>query len=83
MLARLALGRDFCDWSDPDAISRLRIMDPACGTGTLLMAALHVIKQRAHEAEAAMDPARLHRWLVEDVLGGLDVNRTGYPACGL
>ena len=49
------------------------------------MAALHVIKQRAHEAEAAMDPARLHRWLVEDVLGGLDVNRTAIQlaACNL
>ena len=37
MLARLALHRDFVDWSDPEAVARLRIIDPACGTGTLLM----------------------------------------------
>ncbi len=55
MLARLALDTDFCDWSDPDAVSCLRIMDPACGTGTLLMAALNVIKERVAEAG---DPVR-------------------------
>ena len=47
MLARLALSEDFVDWSDPEAIARLRIMDPACGTGTLLMAAMQTIKARA------------------------------------
>ena len=110
MLARLALGPDFCDWSDPDAVSRLRIMDPACGTGTLLMAALHVIKQRVAEvggdgkgregsdsrdgeglsggAGSDNEPADsdgLHRTLVENVLCGLDVNRTAVQlaACNL
>ena len=47
MLARLALPLDFVDWSDPEAVGRLRIMDPACGTGTLLMAAMQTIKARA------------------------------------
>ncbi len=47
MLARLALSEDFADWSDPEAVARLRIMDPACGTGTLLMAAMQTIKARA------------------------------------
>ena len=110
MLGRLALGPDFCDWSDPNAVSRLRIMDPACGTGTLLMAALHVIKQRVAEAreggkgregrdgsdanakdrgagsdEESADPDTLHRTLVENVLCGLDVNRTAVQlaACNL
>ena len=104
MLARLALGPDFCDWSDRDAVTRLRIMDPACGTGTLLMAALHVIKRRveeagaggghngeAHSDAAARDSAgqrdsdKLHRLLVENVLCGLDVNRTAVQlaACNL
>lgn len=96
MLARLALDRDFCDWSDLGAVSRLRIMDPACGTGTLLMAALHVIKNRvgeaglgqtppgAHETSGA-DESELHRMLVEDVLCGLDVNRIAIQlaACNL
>ena len=43
MLARLARTDDFTDWSDPEAVRGLRIMDPACGTGTLLMAALQAI----------------------------------------
>ncbi len=76
MLARLALDEEFVDWSDPDQIARLRIMDPACGTGTLLMAALHVIKDRAQEHQTLEpdDISSLHRTLVEDVLCGLDIN---------
>ena len=99
MLARLALDKAFVDWSDPDTVSGLRIMDPACGTGTLLMGALHVIKQRVKEAGGAdgtasdgeptgrnsEDPTWLHRVLVENVLCGLDVNRHGIQlaACNL
>ena len=93
MLARLALGPDFRDWSDAEEVSRLRIMDPACGTGTLLMAALHVIKNRVEEARGAgdddgvgqNDSDDLHRLLVENVLCGLDVNRTAVQlaACNL
>ena len=80
MLARLALSEDFADWSDPEAIARLRIMDPACGTGTLLMAAMQTIKARARVSRATGTPpppeqSVLHRRLVEDVLCGLDINR--------
>ena len=42
LLARLALPLDFIDWSDPEEIIKLKICDPACGTGTLLMAAAQV-----------------------------------------
>ena len=85
MLARLALSEDFADWSDPEAVARLRIMDPACGTGTLLMAAMQTIKARMGGASAAGDPAALHRRLVEDVLCGLDINRHAIQlaACNL
>ena len=55
MLARLALSADFTDWSDPEAVAGLRIMDPACGTGTLLMAALQTVKARAR---VSRDPNR-------------------------
>ena len=75
MLARLALTDDFTDWSDLDAVRGLRIMDPACGTGTLLMAALQAIKaQAARAGTAAQDDPDLHRDIVENVLCGLDIN---------
>ncbi len=76
LLARLALGPETCDWSDPAAVAALRIMDPACGTGTLLMAALRTIKERVATAgdpgAAASD--KLHQTLVENSLCGLDIN---------
>lgn len=81
MLARLAIDESFADWTDPEHMARLRVMDPACGTGTLLMAALRVLKQRAHEADqhpngddADSDDAGLHKAIVENVLHGLDIN---------
>ncbi len=83
MLARLAINDSFVDWSDADAVTRLKIMDPACGTGTLLMAALRVLKQRImqsglHTAQSdngsKYDETELHKTLVENVLYGLDIN---------
>jgi len=81
MLARLAIDEDFADWSDSDQIARLRIMDPACGTGTLLMAALRVLKQRVDEHGQHLDSddadsggSDLHKAVVENVLHGLDIN---------
>ena len=88
MLARLAFSRDFVDWSDPQAVARLRIIDPACGTGTLLMATLQTIKSRVAEASARQpteDGNALHKRLVEDVLCGLDINQHGIQlaACNM
>ena len=87
MLARLAFTRDLIDWSDPQAVASLRIIDPACGTGTLLMAALQTIKARVAESGEPSDEARnaLHKHLVEDVLCGLDINQHGVQlaACNM
>ena len=87
MLARLALTDNFIDWSDPDAVASLRIMDPACGTGTLLMAALQTIKTRVAKFGDLSDEEHnnLHRRLVEDVLCGLDINQHGIQlaACNM
>ena len=77
MLSRLAFTDDFIDWSDPEAVASLRIMDPACGSGTLLMAVLQTIKYRVaeHTKEGSVwEPDELHRYLVEDVFCGLDIN---------
>ena len=89
MLASLALNDVLVDWTDQEAVGCLRIMDPACGTGTLLMAALQTIKQRvtSHQAGELGDEAsnHLHRRVVEDVLCGLDINQHGVQlaACNM
>lgn len=86
LLARLALTEHLTDWSDADAIANLKIIDPACGTGTLLMAAMHAIRDRHERAAGSQsDSDPLHLALVEDVLYGLDINRHGVQlaACNL
>ncbi len=87
MLARLAFPPDSIDWSDTDRVARLRIIDPACGTGTLLMATLQTIKSRVATARelSSEDRNALHKHLVEDVLCGLDINQHGVQlaACNM
>ena len=73
LLAGLALRDDTCDWQDADAIGRLRITDPACGTGTLLMAAAERIRDLAPQADVDESIARA---LIERVFTGYDVNLT-------
>ena len=72
LLAKLAIREDMCDWSDPSAIARLRITDPACGTGTLLMAAA----ERIRDLSRAARHDRVSQALIENVLTGYDVNLT-------
>ena len=86
MLARLAFSDGFTDWNDTDKIKQLRIMDPACGTGTLLMSALKTIKDRIGYDDLDDKPRdAIHRLLVEDVFCGLDINRHAIQlaACNL
>ena len=73
LLAALAITDDMCDWQNPEAIARLRITDPACGTGTLLMAAAERIRELAPQADVDADTARA---LIEQVFTGYDVNLT-------
>ena len=87
LLASLALRPEDADWSDPNAIANLRICDPACGTGTLLMAAAERIRD-LRNAAGTLDPAAeeaLGLLLVEDVLWGYDINlsATHMAACTL
>lgn len=77
LLAGLALSPDRwdgVDWRDAEAIANLQVIDPACGTGTLLMAAYRQIVQN-HTAAAPTDSdnALLHKALVEEVIIGADV----------
>ena len=72
LLARLAVAKmEDVDWSDADAIGRLKIGDFACGTGALLSAVYDQIAAR-HE-RAGGDSANLHRAMMEEVLYGCDV----------
>ena len=76
MLAGLALHPDLVDWSDWEQATGLRILDPACGTGTLLMAALKTIKDRMAAAKPMTpeDVRQAHKQLVENSIRGLDIN---------
>ncbi len=76
MLAGLALSPDLVDWSDYEAATSLRILDPACGTGTLLMAALKTIKDRGLEGGAFTQDTLTdaHKKLVERSIHGVDIN---------
>ncbi len=77
-LATLALREEDGDWADPNYIAGLRICDPACATGTLLMAAAERIRDLRSAAGRANpeDEEYLGLHLVEDVLHGYDVNLT-------
>ena len=77
MLARLALNDQSAHWRNLESASGLRMLDPACGTGTLLMAAVKTIKDlgQAKGQFRPRDIERLHRQLVERSVHGLDINQ--------
>ena len=72
LLATLALRPEDRDWNDPAAIARLNVTDPACGTGTLPIAAAARIRELAR----AVAPERLAEILVEKTLHLYDINLT-------
>ena len=76
LLAGLALSPQrwtTVNWSEGEDIDGLVVVDPACGTGTLLMAAYRQLVQN-HTAAAAMpDHESIHKALVEKVIMGADV----------
>ena len=64
------------DWGDVESIRKFIVLDPACGTGTLLMAAYQRIV-RNHGAMnvtgSSASEADLHKTLIEDSIHGSDV----------
>ncbi len=71
LLAELAVKRLDIDWSDSEAIKKLRIADFACGTGTLLSAAQRAVYRRYRRAGG--NDKDLQQSFMEDVLVGLDI----------
>lgn len=71
LLATLGVGRLDIDWSDPEAVTGLRIADLACGTGTLLGAAYQALRSRFRWAGG--DDATIHATVMEKALIGADI----------
>ena len=84
LLAGLALhATDETDFTNGKIVDRLRVLDPACGSGTLLQAWLTAVQRRARDdgvPEAAL--SRMHGRIVEDALTGLDVNPVSIQLAG-
>ncbi len=61
-------------WANVEALREFRVVDPACGTGTLLMAAYRQIVEN-HLPTSGGDHAlaELHKTLMEDIIYGADV----------
>ena len=79
LLAGLAFDKRGPYWSEVDfasaeSIAGLRIVDPACGSGTLLMAAAQEILTRTRSAGAPVEhPPTFVRTILENALYGFDV----------
>ena len=84
MLAEMALhATGETEWSKKETYNRLAMFDPACGSGTLLVAWLSGLKRRASAAGAGEREMRdLHRRGVETLAAGLDINEVSLQLAG-
>ena len=71
LLAELAVARLPVDWSDPFAVTGLRVADFACGSGTLLSAVYGRIAARVRRQ--GQDGSALHDRMLKDVFIGCDI----------
>ena len=70
MLVHLLFEGADIDWEDYQSVTSIRIVDFACGTGTLLIAAVNYILQH----EQTGDKDRVAQALLEQVIYGFDIN---------
>lgn len=79
MLAHLAIRPGERNWTKIDEVAKARICDPACGSGTLLMAAaerIHALREDAAASGSDDDGRQVGAHLIESVLWGYDINPT-------
>lgn len=70
LLTSLLFSDAGIDWTDFEQVTNLRIVDFACGTGTLLIAAANYILQH----EQTGQPEQVAQALLEQMLYGFDIN---------
>ena len=84
LLAELAMH--MCaetEWHKNRTWRRATVMDPACGSGTLLMAWIAAMKRRAASDGASEKTlAKLHKHAVEEGIVGLDINPVSLQLAG-
>ena len=76
MLAELCLNSiEPFDWTNESLWSELRTFDPACGSGTILVAMMSAIKRRIKLSGGNEQKVKkFHRYAVEHLLIGADIN---------
>ena len=70
MLTHLLFHKTKINWENKDEVTRLRIVDFACGSGTLLIAAANYILQH----EKTGEPEEVAKALLEQMLYGFDIS---------
>ena len=87
LMGSLVFDKKTWDWKDQRQIDKLRIIDPCCGTGTLLMAALKTIKDQVTQAQniKGKEIQSLQKSMIENSIYGLDINSQAIQlaACNL
>ena len=62
------------EWQDQEQLLAMRILDPACGTGTLLRAAYRRIRALHERAGGDTSERSLHAGFMANVLAGIDIS---------
>ena len=78
LMAHLAIPEEL-DWSKPQLAKNYRIADYACGSGTLLMAAYHRVRELHREGGGK--PEKLHAGMMKNSLTGVDTLPANVAVC--
>ncbi|MDE0251825.1 MAG: DEAD/DEAH box helicase family protein [Gammaproteobacteria bacterium] len=88
LLSELTLyATEEAEWTEESTWERLRCFDPACGSGTLLVAMIQAIKHRILQTKLPSEEkekilSRFHRQAVEEYVIGADINPVSLQLAG-